>query len=216
MTTIGIFGGTFNPIHYGHLRLAVTLLEQLQLDAVRFIPAANPPHKTQPDVSAQARANMVQLAIADHSKFFLDTRELERTGRSYTIDTLESLRAELGANVSLVLLMGSDTFTQLHTWHRWAEIMQLCHIALVQRVQPLTNDAPTPLAKVLETLLQNHYSENSDDLHTAPAGFITMQAMPPLAIASTEIRAMLHAKKSAQYLLPNNVLDYILQHSLYA
>lgn len=213
MATIGLLGGTFNPIHFGHLRLAQTLAEALRLDEVRFIPAANPPHKSAPSVSATARAEMVRLAIMDNPIFSIDTRELARTGHSYTVDTLESLRAELGQSASLVLLMGSDAFTQLHTWHRFTDIMQLCHIALVQR--PMTQQAPTPLEKVLDTLLHNHYSENVDDLHTTPAGVITMQAMPPLAIASTDIRAILQSKHSARYLLPDSVLAYIFKQYLY-
>jgi nicotinate-nucleotide adenylyltransferase len=180
---------------------------------VRFIPAANPPHKIAPSVSAEARAEMVKLAIMDNPTFSLDTREVTRTGHSYTVDTLESLRLELGQSVSLVLLMGSDAFTKLHTWHRFTDIMLLCHIGLVQR--PLAASKSAPLEKVLDTLLHNHYSENVDDLHNAPAGVITMQAMPPLAIASTDIRAILQSQHSARYLLPDSVLSYISKQHLY-
>lgn len=215
MKLIGILGGTFNPIHNGHLRLAQVLAETLKLDTVKFIPSAQPPHKTVPQVSAEHRAAMVALAIQNNPIFSLEDCELLRTGNSYTIDTLEYLRQLHGEETSLVLLMGSDAFTKLNTWHRWADIIQYCHIALVQRPlsQAATNN--TPLDKQLETLLQNHYTENSDDLHSTNAGFITMQAMTPLAISSTEIRATLENKQSARYLLPDAVLDYIDTHQLY-
>jgi len=211
---IGILGGTFNPIHNGHLRLAQVLAETLKLDEVKFTPSAQPPHKKTPQVSAEHRAAMVARAIQNNPNFSLENCELMRTGNSYTIDTLEHLRQLHGEDVSLVLLMGSDAFTKLDTWHRWADIMTYCHIALVQRpLRESTNNAP--LNKSLETLLQNHYTENSDDLHSTNAGFITMQAMAPLDISSTAIRTMLENKQSARYLLPDAVLDYIDTHQLY-
>ena len=215
MKLIGILGGTFNPIHIGHLRLAQVLAESLKLDTVKFIPSAQPPHKTVPQVSAEHRAAMVALAIQNNPTFSLESCELLRTGNSYTIETLEYLRQLHGEDAGLVLLMGSDAFTKLNTWHRWADIIQYCHIALAQRPlsQAATNN--TALDKQLETLLQNHYTENSDDLYSTNAGFITMQAMTPLAISSTEIRAMLENKQSARYLLPDAVLDYIDTHQLY-
>ncbi len=215
---IALLGGTFNPIHFGHLRMAQELAESLQLSEVRFIPAANPPHKPAPDVGAEQRAAMVRLAIADNPTFTFDDRELHRTGASYTIDTLQSLREEMGEKVSLILLMGSDAFTKFDTWHRWQEIIQLCHIALVQR--PLTADEHAPdvdhnLPKPLGTFLQNHYTEHGDDLHSAPAGFVTMQHITALDISSTEIRNTFQQKRSARYFMPDNVIDYIQAHQLY-
>ena len=215
---IGILGGTFNPIHFGHLRMAQELAESLNLNEVRFIPVANPPHKLVPEISAEHRAAMVQLAIAHNPIFSFDNRELTRAGASYTIDTLQSLRSELGNSTSLILFMGSDAFTQLNTWHRWREIIQLCHIALAQR--PLSHQRPhiaanEPLAKSLENFLHNHYTENADDLHTSPAGFIIRQKITALDISSTAIRDTLLHQHSANYLLPDNVNDYIHTHQLY-
>ena len=195
--------------------MAQELATTLSLDAVRFMPSANPPHKTAPTVSAEHRAEMVRLAIANNPTFSLDTRELQRRGASYTIDTLISLRNELAHDTSLVLLMGSDAFTKLNTWHRWDEIISLCHIALVQRPQSAESTSE-PLAKVLDTFLQNHYTENGDDLTASPAGFVTMQQMTPLDISSTKIRNSLQKKDSAQYLLPDCVIDYIAKNKLYA
>lgn len=217
---IGLSGGTFNPIHFGHLRMAQELAESLHLNHVRFIPAASPPHKATPEVSAAHRSTMAGLAIAGNPLFSLDQREMSRTGASYTIDTLLSLRAELGEDASLVLLLGSDAFTQFNTWHRWQEIIQLCHIALAQRpgtsnTKPANSPYADGLPKVLETLLLNHYSENGADLHSCAAGFITMQQVTALDISSTAIRETLQQKRSARYLMPDNVIDYIQRHQLY-
>lgn len=210
---IGILGGTFNPIHFGHLRMAQELADALALTQVRFIPAANPPHKDTPTISAQQRAEMVKLALADNHRFILDERELLRTGASYTIDTLQSLRNELGATASISLFMGSDAFSKFDTWHRWQEIIHLCHIALVQRPQLRSQD--TVLSKPLETFLHNHYSENPDDIHDLPAGIVTMRQVTALDISSTAIRLALKSNQSVRYLMPGNVIDYIKSNHLY-
>lgn len=213
LTTIGLLGGTFNPIHFGHLRIAETLSEALRLDEVRFIPAANPPHKVMPLVKATARAKMVEIAIRDNSLFRLDTQELNRSGHSYTVDTLLSLRAELGNEVSLVLLMGSDAFSHLHTWHRYTDILQLCNIALVHRLP--AEEQALPLAKELDDLMRVYFSDNVNDVCMKPNGVITVQAMAPLAITSTDLRARLRQKMSARYLMPDAVIAYVLEQQLY-
>ena len=212
MHTIGLLGGTFNPIQYGHLRMAEELAESLSLNEIRFIPSANPPHKPPLQVSADIRATMIMLAITGNPLFHLDGRELTRVGASFTIDTLVSLREELGNEVSMVLLMGSDVFTKFNTWHRWQEIIDLCHIALVQR--PASN-IKKPLAKDLESFLHNHYTEHAADLHESCAGLITMQSTTPLEISSTAIRHALQNKHSARYLMTDNVLEYIQINQLY-
>jgi len=213
MPAIGILGGTFNPIHFGHLRMAQELADALNLDSVRFIPAANPPHKDAPNISAEQRAAMVKLAIANNGSFVFDDRELHRAGASYTLDTLLSLREELGRETSITLFMGSDAFTKFDTWHRWQEIINHCHIALVQRPQLRGHDHK--LSKTLETFLHNHYSENGDDLHQQAAGFVTMRQITALDISSTAIRQALQHGDSVRYLIPDNVIEYIQQHQLY-
>ena len=212
MQLIGLLGGTFNPIHNGHLRLAQELADALNFSEVRFIPSANPPHKTAPKISAQHRAAMVQLAITDHSLFKLDTRELDRTGASYTIDTLISLQEELGGSVALCLMMGSDAFSKLNTWHRWQALIDYCHIILVQR--PASATQPK-LVEELSVLLHNHYTENISDLTNENAGYIHMQKITALDITSTNIRAQLAAGLSPRYLMPNNVIAYIKNNKLY-
>lgn len=188
------------------------LADTLNLAEIRFIPSANPPHKTTPTVSAQQRAKMVQLAIAGNPLFKLDTRELNRDGVSYTIDTLISLQEELGGGVALCLIMGSDAFTKLNTWHRWQALLDYCHIILVQRP---TNAAQPKLADELSDLLHNHYTENISDLSAESAGYIHMQAITPLDISSTNIREQLKAGLSPRYLMPDNVLEYINNDGLY-
>lgn len=212
MQLIGLLGGTFNPIHFGHLRMAQELAEALNLAEIRFIPAANPPHKAAPTVSAQQRAEMVQLAIADNSLLKLDTRELNRQGASYTIDTLISVREELGESVSICLMMGSDAFTKLDSWHRWNELLNYCHIILVQRP---SSQSQAKLSEQLTALLSEHYTENVDDLAEKTTGYMHMQQITAQDISATHIREKLASGKSAKYLVPNAVLAYIQQHQLY-
>lgn len=213
MRLVGILGGTFNPIHYGHLRMAQELANGLGMDEVRFIPSANPPHKDSVTVSAEHRAAMVQLAIADNPLFTLDKRELEREGASYTIDTLISLREELGNDTSLCLMMGSDAFVKLNTWHRWQELLDYAHIILVQR--PSQNKPQEPLPEELQTLLRDHYAEQVSDLHEEKAGLINMQAISAQEISATQIRESLKHRQSVRYLLPKEVIKYIQQHNIY-
>lgn len=212
MQLIGLLGGTFNPIHNGHLRLAQELADALNFSEVRFIPSANPPHKTVPKVSAQHRAAMVQLAISDNPLFNLDIRELDRLGASYTIDTLISLQEELGGSVALCLIMGSDAFAKLNTWHRWQALLDYCHIILVQRP---TSATQPQLADELSVLLHDHYTENVSDLADENAGYIHMQKITALDITATNIRAQLEAGISPRYLMPDNVLDYMKHNKLY-
>jgi nicotinate-nucleotide adenylyltransferase len=207
---IGILGGTFDPIHFGHLRLAEELSEALGLSQVRFIPAAHPPHKEQPSTSPEHRVDMVNLAIARNPKFILDKRELERSGPSYSIDTLQSLRDELGSDISICLFLGSDAFVKFNTWHRWEEILNLCHIALVER--PATKE---PLPQVLQNFLQDHCAEDATDLASVPAGLIMTQKITALDISATRIRQGLQQKRSPCYLMPDSVIDYIYAHQLY-
>ena len=132
MRPIGIFGGTFDPIHYGHLRTALELKALLDLDKVHFVPCANPPHRTAPMSDGALRLRMVEAAIRDEPKFVADDRELKRAGVSYTIDTLASFRAELPGR-SLCLLLGMDAFLGLPQWHRWRELTTLAHIVVAHR-----------------------------------------------------------------------------------
>jgi len=130
---IGLLGGTFDPIHYGHLRLAEELAEALNIGQVRFIPAGHPPHRGQPRAAAPHRLEMARRAVADNPRFLLDTREIDKTGPCYSVDTLAALRAELPPATSLVLFMGGDAFLGLTTWHEWRRLFDLAHIAVAHR-----------------------------------------------------------------------------------
>jgi nicotinate-nucleotide adenylyltransferase len=207
---LGLLGGTFNPIHNGHLHLAGQLLEQLHFDEIHFIPSAAPPLKIAPEVSAQDRAEMVKLAIAGNPKFTLDLRELTRDGKSYTTDTLISLRGELGQAVSLCLLMGYDAFLGLPKWHCWQALLNYAHIVVVNR--PQASQEPSD---ELRQLLEAHKTGTLSALLDAASGAIYFAEIPPLDISSTAIRARLASGQSVDTMIPADVLGYIRQHHLY-
>lgn len=212
--SIGILGGTFDPIHYGHLRLAEEMLELADLKQIRFIPTGTPPHRDAPQVSAQHRSAMVQLAIADQPAFVLDGREVERTASCYTVDTLRELRAELGATQPLCLLMGGDAFLQLHTWHEWEQLFDLAHIVVGYRPGFTLEErihTATPALRL-------HYQQRLcavAALSQQSSGGIVELAIPKLEISATLIRSRVAKNRSIRYLLPNAVADYIHQHHLY-
>jgi nicotinate-nucleotide adenylyltransferase len=212
-TLIGVFGGTFNPIHLGHLSIAQQVAQALDFNQVRFIPAAQPPHKPAPKVSAQQRADMVQLAIQDYPNFVLDTTELARTGPSYTVDTLQQLKAQL-PDQSFCLILGWDAFTNIHTWHEWQSLFTLAHIALVQRPQ----QEQTILPMAIKTEFDNRLRSLSDAktlMRKQNAGLICQVPTNPLSISSTEIRQQLSLGQTPLGQLPSAVIDYINQHQLY-
>jgi len=212
---IGILGGTFDPIHYGHLRLAEEMLELAGLQQIRFIPTGNPPHRDTPQVSAMHRSAMVQLAIASQPAFMLDEREVRRTTTSYTVDTLRELRAELGETQPLCLLMGGDAFLQLHTWHQWERLLDLAHIVVGYRPGFTLEER---IHSATPELLQ-HYQQHLctvDYLSQQPGGGIAELAIPKLEISATMIRNRVAENRTIRYLLPATVANYIYQHHLYA
>ncbi len=215
MNPIGIFGGTFDPIHFGHLRLAQEALTGLSLQQIRFIPAGQPPHRSAPQVAAAARLDMVRLACADNPDFAVDEREVLRAAPSYTVDTLTALRAEVGAEQALCLLLGADAYLGLTTWHRWQELFSLVHLVVAHRPgfpQLAWTEHMPP------DLLQEHaarYTENPNDLASAPAGRIHALAITALDISASRIRADLRRGASPRYLLPAAVLNYISTRKLY-
>ena len=210
LAPVGILGGTFNPVHYGHLRSALELVERLQLHQLRLMPCAVPPHREAPSCSAAHRAAMVKLAVAGEPRLACDARELQRSGKSYTIDSLQELREELGAGQSLCLVMGCDAVLGITRWHRWQELLDWAHIVVIAR--PGWN---LPGSGVVADWLGNHRLESSQALQQRSAGGIIIEELRPLAISSTEIRGLMQEGQSARYLLPEPVLDYIQMHSLY-
>ena len=206
---IGILGGTFDPVHIGHLRAALEVAEELGLDEVRLIPSARPPHREAPRVSAQQRLALVRLAVAGAERLSVDDRELCRERPSYSIETLESLRAELGPQVQLFLLLGWDAYCGLPSWHRWTELLEHCHILVMQR--------PDADAEAPESLrdLQAARSVADPLAMEGPAGQISFVWQTPLAISATRIRQLLHSGRSVRYLVPDAVLAHIDAHALY-
>lgn len=209
----GILGGTFDPIHFGHLRMAQELYEELDLAEVRFVPAAIPPHRTAPQIDAGHRTAMVRLAIAGNPAFALDTRELARPGPSYSFDTLTELRDELGTRAPLCLLIGGDAFLGLPTWHRWQELLALAHLVVAHRPGATPSKAAMPAE--LQVLWRQHGTDEPAELRASPAGRILRQRITALDISASAIRDMLHRGRSPRYLLPETVCDYIRTHHLY-
>lgn len=209
---LGLFGGTFDPIHYGHLRLAETAREALGLERVRFIPAGQPPHRDAPGASAADRLAMARLATADNPAFEVDPAEVEATQASFTILTLERLRAELGPKRPLVLLLGVDALLGLPTWKRWHELFDFAHVAVANRPGYSLNSAR--MAPALAELTHRRHG-TLDALEGWPAGSLVQFAMTPLAISATDIRARRRTGQSLRYLLPPAVVDYISLHQLY-
>ncbi len=210
LTPVGVFGGTFNPVHYGHLRSALELVEHLQLDHLRLMPCAVPPHREAPHCSAQHRAAMVELAVADEPKLHCDTRELDRQGVSYTIDSLLELSQELGPQFSLTMVMGCDAVLNINTWRRWQELLDVAHIAVIARP-----GWHFPQSGEVAQWLGRHRVDDASVLRQRPSGAVLIEELRPLAISSTEVREILAAGRSARYLLPGPVLDYIEKEQLY-
>jgi nicotinate-nucleotide adenylyltransferase len=206
---IGIFGGTFDPIHIGHLRMALELKEQLGLDEMRLLPCHQPPHRDAPQVSSTQRVEMLRIALQDCPELQLDERELQRDKPSYTYDTLLELRAELGDEVSLVLCMGEDAYAGLPNWYCWQELIRLAHIVVIARpgwAIPESGDARD---------LLNKQQRELKSLDCEPAGSIVLQSPRLLPISATEIRQQIQAGKSAQFLVPDAVWNYIKANQLY-
>lgn len=209
---IGLLGGTFDPVHHGHLRLAEEAREALALPEVRWIPAGQPPHRQLPRADAAHRLEMVRLAIAGNPHFVLDAAEAHATGPCYTVLTLERLRAA-GGGRPLVLLMGADAFLGLETWHRWRELFELAHIGVATRPGFALDPADMPPA--LADACRERLADDPGALRATPAGRVVPFSMTPLAISASLLRARLAAGLSARYLIPDAVAEYIDLHRLY-
>ncbi len=206
---IGILGGTFDPIHFGHLRTGMDMVQALALRELRLLPCGTPPHRAPPVASGAQRLAMVRLAVADEPGWVVDTRELERPGPSYMVDTLRSLRAEVGAT-PLALIVGTDAFLGLPTWHRWLQLGELAHIVVAHR----PGWVPEPRAALAEWLEPRVVADTAA-LHAAAAGRVWFQEVTQLDIAASRIRALVAAERSARYLLPDAVVDYLRAENLY-
>jgi nicotinate-nucleotide adenylyltransferase len=206
---IGVLGGTFDPVHIGHLRSALEVADALALDDLRLTPNFRPPHRDAPQVSPEQRLAMVRSAVEGAAPLSVDDRELRRDQPSYTIDTLELMRAELAPQDQLFLLLGWDAFCGLPSWHRWEELLLHCHIVVLQRP-----DADSEPPDALRNLLAARSVSDPQTLK-GPAGQIAFVWQTPLSVSATQIRQLLASGKSVRYLVPDAVLAYIEAHGLY-
>jgi nicotinate-nucleotide adenylyltransferase len=204
---IGIFGGTFDPIHFGHLRPAFEVNLALGLEALYFVPANVPPHRPPPMASAEQRLLMVELALTEFPQFVLDDREIMRGGISYTTDTLQSYRDQY-SDKSIVLLMGADAFSGIETWHRWQSIPELAHIVVMRR--PGWDQVNIP------DWAASRATDSIEDLQDSSAGLVYFQSVDPQPFSATAIRAALAKGESVEGMLPQPVLDFVTHKRIYA
>ena len=206
---IGVFGGTFDPIHHGHLRLALELCEQLGLERVYVVPAKLPVHRDAPQASAAQRSEMVRRAVAGTTSLVLDERELRRPGPSFMVETLADFRGEF-VDRPICLLLGMDAFAALHTWHRWREILDLAHVAVAGRP-----GAVLPTQGRVGTVVRERSTTQYGEISATLNGRIALGEIPGLDISSSGIRAALGQGRSPRYLLPAAVVEYIESEGLY-
>lgn len=205
-----IYGGTFDPIHHGHLRLAVELRERLGVAEVALMPCHVPPHRDVPGATSAQRLALLELAIAGEPGLTLDDRELGREGASYTAETLTQLRAEIGPDEPLAMVLGTDSFAGFDRWQEWERIPELAHIVVVQRPGPgLASDG------VPAQLLSQRSVEHVEALFSAPCGHILQLDPPLLDISATGIRDRILSGHSPRYLLPDLVWREIQRQGLY-
>lgn len=207
---IGILGGTFDPVHHGHLRLARECLEALRLGEVRFVPVHSPPHRGVPIATPAQRLRMLEIATQGENGLVVDGRELDRGGTSYTIETLEPLRREAGTR-PLCLITGMDAFRQINTWKRWTDLLEYAHIIVVDRAGKDPRFDDREVAK----LFVEHAASGPDSLHDLPSGRILKLNAPQLDISATRIRELIAAGRNPRWLLPDAVIGYIRQERLY-
>ena len=203
MTAIGILGGTFDPPHFGHLRIALELCEGLGLAEVRLLPCFHPPHRPPPIANARQRLAMLVRATATVPQLTVDRRELDRKGTSYMVDTLHSLRDEF-KDRPLCLIMGMDAFSELDTWHRWQKLATMCHIIVATR-------PPDDMLERFGMVRIDSFYKLSD----RPAGYVLPWTVTQLAISATAIRRLIAERKSPRFLLPDEVLEFINSNGLY-
>lgn len=210
MTSIGILGGTFDPIHCGHLRIALDALQRLDLQEVRLMPCWQSPLRDRPYATGEQRLTMLEAAIAGEPGLVADSRELQREGPSFSVDTLQSLREEYPDD-ALSLIVGMDAFIHFAQWKDWRQIFALAHIVVVQR--PGSELQFTGAA--LQQEFEQRHCQQASELAAEKAGRIFLLEATRLEISATRIRALVAAGKSARYFLPDTVWQYIQQHGLY-
>lgn len=207
---IGVLGGTFDPIHFGHLRTAVEIHQALDLAEVRLIPCYQPVHRKFPAASPEQRFEMVECAIKSEPKLRVDDCEIKRKGPSFAIDTLHELHSKF-PNTPICIIMGIDAFLNFPSWNRWEEILQLSHLVVAHRPQ-----YQLPKEGIIAELLKKRFKQNPISVHESLAGNIILHPVTALDISATDIRKQIASGRNPRYLLPDSVLDYIQQHGTYS
>jgi len=208
---IGMLGGTFDPVHLGHLRSAVEIREALELDRLHMIPAPQPPLRDTPQVSPEQRFELLRLGIGDTPGVMADDRELRREGPSYSVDTLAELRQAYGDSARLVMIIGFDAFLRLAKWYKVNQIFSLAHLVVIAR--PGYNER---WPEALRELVDDREVDSVDELMRSPHGNVLTLALPSMmAISATYIRERLEKGESVRYLLPEAVEETIVRHGLY-
>ncbi|MDO8938074.1 MAG: nicotinate-nucleotide adenylyltransferase [Methylicorpusculum sp.] len=204
---LGVYGGTFDPVHFGHLRTALEVKELFKLDEIRLIPCFIPAHRDEPSVAADMRVRMLELALAGQSGMTVDTREIDRGGSSYMVDTLASLRETLAADRPLLLFIGSDAFEHLCQWYRWQALFDYAHVVVMTR--------PGSGYAELNEVLKQRYTDSIQKLKDTACGSLFFQRVTLLDISATAIRQMVAEGRNPGFLLPDAVINYIDQNQLY-
>jgi nicotinate-nucleotide adenylyltransferase len=211
---IGIFGGTFNPVHWGHIRTALDIKNVLQLSEMLLIPCGIPPHRELPDVSSDVRLAMLKAAIEGTAGLKIDERELKRAGPSYTVDTLQSFSDEL-PDESMALCVGADAFLKLHSWHQWERLFDFAHIVVAYRpgwpIDAIKQQVPNEFWNAIE----KRWVQNPIDLKQKSAGFIFQHSVTKIEISSSNVRYRVANQKLISELVPKGVAEIILQKKLY-
>ena len=211
---IGIFGGTFNPVHWGHVRTALEIKKALAMDSMFLVPCGIPPHRDEPDTEPDIRLAMLLAAIADFDDLQVDDRELQRSGFSYTIDTLKAIRDEYG-DVSIGLCVGADAFVHLDTWHQWQDLIGLAHIIVAYRPGWPVETLEQQVSDELKVMLEEHLVTDATLLHNKPAGYIVTQKVTDIDISSSKIRQCIAEGRSVEDYVPSSVLQIIESKKLY-
>jgi nicotinate-nucleotide adenylyltransferase len=210
MNPIGIFGGTFDPIHFGHLRTAFELLQVLELEELRFVPAGDPPHRDVPLAAARLRLAMVRAAIGEQPGFAVDDREVRRDGPSYTVTTLAELREETPRR-PVCLVVGMDAFLGMDRWHQWRDILRLAHVAVAHRP-----GWRAPTEGALGQLIAEHGTDRVADLREEQAGRVFVHPVTQLEISSTDLRDIIVNGRDPRYLVPDAVREIIRESGCYS
>ena len=214
-TLVGIFGGTFDPIHYGHLRVAEEIVETVGLQKMYFVPAGMPRLRYSPVASSQHRVEIVRLAIQKNPDFVLDEREIYRDGVSYSIDTVREFKQEFGEEVRLCFILGADAFIKLPEWNNWKELFNLCHFIVSSRPGYSLTLIKELLSKELREECSQRWVSNTESLRKDTSGLIFISSTTMLDISATSIRAHIAVGRSVRHLVPSVTVNYISENKLY-